>query len=40
MEFADGALSIRRDLCLKGILGFDPPRFDLFRHGVTCAIVE
>jgi hypothetical protein len=32
MEFADGALSIERGSDLKGILGFDPSRFDLFRH--------
>jgi len=32
MVFADGALSIGRSLCLQGIFGFDPSRFDLFSH--------
>jgi hypothetical protein len=40
MEFADGALSEKRGFFLKSFLGFDPSRFDLFRHGVTCATVE
>jgi hypothetical protein len=40
MEFADGALSEQRDCHLKRFPGFDPSRFDLFRHGFTCAIVE
>jgi hypothetical protein len=40
MEFADGALSDKRGFRLKSFLGFDPSRFDLFRHVVTYAIVE
>jgi hypothetical protein len=40
MEFADGALSENRGCDLKSFPGFDPSRFDLFRHFVTYAIVE
>jgi hypothetical protein len=40
MEFADRALSAKRGCGLKSFPGFDLSRFDLFRHGVTYAIVE
>ena len=32
MVFADGALSENRSHCFGTFIGFDPPRFDLFRH--------